>query len=67
MTGDGFGEFLTLLQGGGNVALGIAVYFIYKAANRLSRIEKMLEIVIARDQGLRTRKTDIPPEINGGT
>lgn len=47
MDGD-FGQFIGFLQGGGNVALGIAVYFIYKAANRLSRIEKMLEILLLR-------------------
>lgn len=39
-------EILELLRGGGNVALVVCVYFIYKAAERLARIEKMLEIVI---------------------
>lgn len=45
----GFTEILSLLQGGGNAALLVAVYFIYKAANRLSRIEKMLEILLMRE------------------
>lgn len=34
---------LTALQGGGNAALIVSVYFIFKAAERLARIEKALE------------------------
>lgn len=34
---------LTALQGGGNAALIVCVYFIFKAADRLARIEKALE------------------------
>ena len=49
---------IELLQGGGNIALVVAVFFIYKAADRLSRIEKMLELVLMREQpeALRTLK-----------
>lgn len=44
-----FSEFAKILQSGGNAALMISVYFIYKAAHRLSRIELMLEIIIGRN------------------
>jgi len=39
-------EVLKLVQGGGSVALVLAVFFIYKAADRLARIEKALEILM---------------------
>lgn len=35
-----------LLQGGGNVALVVACYFIFKAEQRLSRIEKALDLFL---------------------
>ena len=40
---DDVAKIVTALQGGGNAALIVAVYFIYQAADRLSRIEKALE------------------------
>lgn len=36
-------ELTQLLESSGNVALLVSVYFIYKASERLSRIEKALE------------------------
>lgn len=42
---------LTALQGGGNAALIVCVYFIYKAAERLARIEKALEKYMRQDNG----------------
>lgn len=36
-------ELLTLLQGGGNVALCVCAVFIYRASERLARIEKALD------------------------
>lgn len=38
-----FADVLTAIQGGGNVALGFACFFIYKASERLARIEKALD------------------------
>lgn len=43
---DEFGKVVQLVQGGGNVALLVCVYFIFKAADRLSRIEAMLRFVL---------------------
>ena len=39
-------ELLTILQGGGSLALVVSVFFIMRAAERLTRIEKMLQIVL---------------------
>lgn len=36
-------ELLKLVQGGGNLALCICTYFIYRASERLARIEKALD------------------------
>ena len=36
-------ELMTAVQGGGNVALGFCAFFIYKASERLARIEKALD------------------------
>jgi hypothetical protein len=56
-------EILKLIQGGGNAALMVAVYFIYKAANRLARIELILEILLLRAENdgdsVKIRKTDL--------
>lgn len=38
-----FGEMLQLIQGGGNVALCVCAVFIYRASERLARIEKALD------------------------
>lgn len=35
-------EIAELVNGGGNIATLVAVYFIFKAADRLARIEKAL-------------------------
>jgi hypothetical protein len=43
-------KIVTALQGGGNAALIVAVYFIYQAADRLSRIEKALEEYMRKEQ-----------------
>ncbi|MGE0294722.1 MAG: hypothetical protein AB7P97_20415 [Hyphomonadaceae bacterium] len=51
-----------LLQGGGNVALLVAVYFIYKASHRLARVEKLLEILAARSDPQAVKSL---PEVNG--
>ena len=40
------GTVWELLQGGGNIALGLACYFIYRAEQRLSRIEKGLDLFL---------------------
>lgn len=56
-----YGKIVEILQGGGNAALLVAVYFIYKAAHRLSRIEVMMEIILARGQianGMQFRESD---------
>jgi hypothetical protein len=42
-----FQTLLQYLQSGGNVALVIACYFIFKATDRLARIERMLESVLS--------------------
>jgi hypothetical protein len=36
-------EFLQILNSGGNLALCMSVYFIWKATERLARIEKALQ------------------------
>jgi len=54
-------ELIELLQGGGNIALITCVYFIYKAAHRLSRVEIMLELLIKHIYP----HANIPPEENG--
>lgn len=36
-------DLIAIANGGGNLALCIAVYFIYKASERLARIEKALQ------------------------
>lgn len=36
-------DVVSLLNSGGNVALCMSVYFIYKATERLARIEKALQ------------------------
>lgn len=36
-------DLLTAVQGGGNIALLICAWFIYRTADRLSRIEKALD------------------------
>lgn len=38
-----FKEVVSLLNSGGNVALLVCCYFIYKASERLARIEKALQ------------------------
>lgn len=38
-----FSEALDVVQGGGNIALGFCVVFIYRASERLARIEKALD------------------------
>lgn len=38
--------FFNALQGGGNVALMVCVYFIREASQRLARIEKSLGIAM---------------------
>lgn len=39
-------ELVTVLQGGGSLALVVSVFFIMRAAERLTRIEKMLQIIL---------------------
>lgn len=41
-------EALTLVQGGGNVALCICAIFIWRATERLARIEKGLDIILRK-------------------
>jgi hypothetical protein len=41
-----FATLLQFIQAGGNTALLAACYFIWRASNRLSRIEAMLELVL---------------------
>lgn len=36
-------DLLAVVQGGGNVALCMCTFFIYKAETRLARIEKALD------------------------
>lgn len=36
-------DFLAIVQGGGNLSLVVCSYFIYKASERLARIEKALD------------------------
>lgn len=36
-------DIVAIANGGGNVALVLCCYFIYKAAERLARIEKALQ------------------------
>lgn len=36
-------ELLKIIQGGGNLALVVCCYFIWKASERLARIEKALD------------------------
>jgi hypothetical protein len=36
-------DVLSIVQGGGNISLVICTYFIYKASERLARIEKALD------------------------
>jgi hypothetical protein len=43
-------NILAALQGGGSAALIVSVIFIYKAADRLSRIEKALDAYMKRDE-----------------
>lgn len=43
-------ELLNLVQGGGNVALCICTYFIYRASERLARIEKALDKYMPEEQ-----------------
>lgn len=38
-----FQELNSMIQGGGNIALLVCTYFIYKASERLARIEKALD------------------------
>jgi hypothetical protein len=42
-----FADIMTAVQGGGNVALVFCTFFIYKASERLARIEKALDKYIA--------------------
>lgn len=39
-------ELLQFLQAGGSAALLVAVFFIHRAAERLTRIERMLEVIL---------------------
>lgn len=36
-------DLLKLVQGGGNAALVVCAFFIYRASERLARIEKALD------------------------
>jgi hypothetical protein len=36
-------DIVQILNGGGNLALVLSTYFIYKATERLARIEKALQ------------------------
>lgn len=36
-------DLFALVQGGGNLALMVCTFFIYKASERLARIEKALQ------------------------
>lgn len=38
-----FTDVMNAVQGGGNIALGFCAFFIYKASERLARIEKALD------------------------
>lgn len=38
-----FTDVMNAIQGGGNVALAFCAFFIYKASERLARIEKALD------------------------
>lgn len=38
-----FADIMSAIQGGGNVALAFCAWFIYKASERLARIEKALD------------------------
>ncbi len=38
-----FADIMNAIQGGGNVALAFCAWFIYKASERLARIEKALD------------------------
>lgn len=42
-------EILKVIQGGGNVALCMCAFFIYRATERLARIEKALEKYLVED------------------
>jgi tryptophan synthase beta subunit len=44
-----FSDMLAMVQGGGNVALGLFTFFIYKAESRLARIEKALDKYISAE------------------
>jgi hypothetical protein len=36
-------DIISIMNGGGNIALVLSTYFIFKAAERLARIEKALQ------------------------
>lgn len=57
-----FSGFIEILQGGGNIALVVAVYFIYKASHRLARVEKLLEILASKADAAAYKAL---PEVNG--
>lgn len=42
----GLNDLLTIVQGGGNVALVLCVYFIRDASQRLARIEARLAVAL---------------------
>lgn len=43
-------DVMTAVQGGGNLALALCTVFIYKASERLARIEKALDAYIAKER-----------------
>jgi len=43
-------DMLSIVQGGGNLSLVVCTYFIYKASERLARIEKALDKYILQEE-----------------
>lgn len=58
------GDIAALLQGGGNLALIVCVFFIRDASQRLARIEKSLDIAL-QVPPLRNRRNGTPEESQG--
>ena len=51
-----FQEITRLLQSGGNAALMIAAWILYRGLRQIARIELMLEILLTRGEAIRERR-----------